>query len=85
MIFTSAFKKAVKRLEPQWQSRAQEAMAEIVRNPVNARGDTIQRLSHDKAGLWRYRFGDYRIVYLPRTSAREVVFVRLATREDVYH
>jgi mRNA interferase RelE/StbE len=39
-------------------------------------------LSHEYSGLYRYRFGDYRVIY--EIKSEEVIIVKVGHRKDVY-
>ena len=41
-------------------------------------------LTGDKAGLWRYRIGSYRIVCRIDDDSESVLILRVAHRKDVY-
>jgi mRNA-degrading endonuclease RelE of RelBE toxin-antitoxin system len=85
LVFSRGFRKSVKRVGTAVQEKISAAIAELLVAPMTPRGDTVTRLSHDKNGLWRYRMGDHRIIYMPDPDEHQVVFVKFAHREDVYH
>ena len=62
------------------------AAIEICRDPITPLGNTVKPLSSDYAvpGAWRYRIGDYRLVYVPDQAKRKVNFHRIKHRSDVY-
>jgi mRNA interferase RelE/StbE len=84
-IFTNAFKKGIKAIDKNLQARVLGAILEILENPITAKGDTIKPLTSEFKGMWRYRIGDYRLVYLPKTDNRQVLFVEFASRGHIYH
>lgn len=47
-------------------------------------GGNVKRLSGRLAGLWRYRVGDYRVVYQIRKSKVDVLIVEVGHRRDIY-
>jgi mRNA interferase RelE/StbE len=53
-------------------------------------GDNVEHLPHatmqgeEWRGCFRYRVGDYRIIYLLDRSARELTVLRVGHRRDVY-
>jgi len=59
-------------------------MMKIVKAPMTPTGNTIKPLEGDKKGFWRYREGDYRIVYLPDKSNLKVVFFDFNSRGEIY-
>lgn len=84
IAFTSAFSKAISVADRSMQGRVLIALSELSSDPATPRGDTVKPLIGDKQGLWRYRLGDYRLVYEPRLSDRMVVLIDFAARGGVY-
>jgi mRNA interferase RelE/StbE len=84
-IFTNAFKKGIKVIDKNLQARVLGAILEILENPITVKGDTIKPLTSEFKGMWRYRIGDYRLVYLPKTDNRQILFVEFASRGHIYH
>ena len=60
------------------------AIVEICTDPVSPRGNTIKRLTGEMSGYWRYRLGDFRLVYRPDKDRLIVYCYRLAPRGGVY-
>ena len=60
------------------------AIVEICTDPVIPRGNTIKRLTGEMSGYWRYRLGDFRLVYRPDKDRLIVYCCRLAPRGGVY-
>ena len=84
-IFTHVFKKGIKGIDKKLQARVLGAILEILENPIAVRGDTIKPLTAELKGMWRYRIGDYRLVYLPETDNRQILFVEFSSRSNIYH
>jgi mRNA interferase RelE/StbE len=84
-LFTKTFKKEVGTLDKKFQGRVMEAVLEIAEEPTKLIGDTKKPLVGDLAGQWRYRIGDYRIVYRPEASGFLIIFLRCSSRGDIYH
>ena len=61
-----------------------EVVMEICKTPTVPRGDTVKRLSGQNRQLWRYRLGDYRVVYEPDSARRVVRFLHYGHRKEVY-
>jgi mRNA-degrading endonuclease RelE of RelBE toxin-antitoxin system len=78
------FLKAVTNIDRKLQGRILEAIAELSTDPVTVRGDTIRPLSHDLQGLWRYRLGDFRLIYQPLPDINQVLLITFAARGGVY-
>ena len=62
---SSSFSKDINKIDRKLQGRILEALNEITQNPVSLRGDTVKPLSGELEGCWRYRIGDYRLIYSP--------------------
>lgn len=78
------FTKAIRRVDRKLQGRILQAISDISSKPTSLRGDTVKPLTGDLKGLWRYRVGDYRIVYRPDDQNRRIVLVAFASRGSVY-
>ena len=63
-------------------TRIGQATLDICRDPIAPRNKNIKPL--DGSERWRYRLGDYRIVYWPDKREQRVVFERFGPRGDVY-
>jgi mRNA interferase RelE/StbE len=83
-VFTRGFKAAINKLPKNLQGRILNAVIEILETPLTPKGDTIKQLVGDSGGKWRYRVGDYRLVYIPIQEQRQVVFVDFDSRGEVY-
>ena len=81
---SKTFRKAVDLIDRNMQGRVLQAIAEIVKEPQAVRGDTVKAMSGDFNGYWRYRIGDYRLVYYPDKNTRTITLYDFASRGDVY-
>ncbi len=79
----SGFRKDVWR-QPNLFERVANAIVEVCEDPMTPRGNTIKRLTGDMGGYWRYRLGDFRLVYRPDVDRLTVYCYRLAPRGGVY-
>lgn len=66
------------------QKQATQAHAELEQDPITLRGDTIKPLKGWK-NLWRYRLGDYRLIYSVVPESRVVQLLAIGPRHNVYH
>ena len=57
-------------------------LARLESNPRD--GNNVKRLAGDWSGYWRYRVGDWRVIYRIDDRARRVYIVAIAHRRDVY-
>jgi superfamily I DNA/RNA helicase/mRNA-degrading endonuclease RelE of RelBE toxin-antitoxin system len=65
------------------QRLATRALDELEQDPVTPRGDTIKLLKGWK-NLWRYRLGDYRLIYEAAQDQPVVRLLAIGPRKDVY-
>jgi addiction module RelE/StbE family toxin len=84
MGMTKEFTKNVQGIDTKLQGRVLKAITAIVHDPTKARGDTIKPLAGEMKGLWRYRIGDYRLVYKPENTQRHIILVAFDSRGDIY-
>ena len=82
--FTNEFVKDIEKADRKLQGRILQAISRISSQPTTMQGDTIKPLSSEMKGLWRYRVGDFRLVYSPDVDTRQVVLVAFASRGGVY-
>ena len=83
-LFSDTFTKSIARIDKNLQGRILEAITKIGKSPVTAVGDTIKPLTGNLKGLWRYRIGDYRLVYDPGEDGRRITLISFESRGDVY-
>lgn len=84
LAFTPTFKKAIAFADRKLQGRILNAVSELSSEPSVPRGDTIKPLSGKFKGLWRYRVGDYRVIYRPTADSKCVVLLDFAPRGVAY-
>ena len=81
---SNEFIKAIEGIDRKLQGRILEAISLISREPTTSKGDTVKPLTSDLKGLWRYRIGDFRLVYYPDIANKRVVLVTFASRGSAY-
>jgi len=81
---SNEFIRAIQGIDRKLQGRILEAISHISSEPTTPKGDTVKPLTSDLKGLWRYRIGDFRLVYYPDSDGRRVVLVRFSSRSGVY-
>jgi mRNA interferase RelE/StbE len=81
---TDQFIKDIQDIDRKLQGRILQAVTKIIKDPTDQRGDTIKPLGSDFKGLWRYRIGDFRLVYLPDPETNQITFISFASRGEVY-
>ena len=84
ILVTPRFKKSFKKISSDVEKRAFECIEKILLKPMQNISNTCMPLSGNKRGLWRYRFGDYRILYEPDTKNRNLVFMDIDSRDSIY-
>ena len=83
LAYTSRFQKDVRRRMSEF-TRISQATLNICRDPITPRETKTIKPLAGCPGRWRYRLGDYRIVYWPDKRERRVVLERFGPRGDVY-
>jgi mRNA-degrading endonuclease RelE of RelBE toxin-antitoxin system len=81
---SSSFSKDISKIDRKLQGRILEALNEIIQNPVLLRGDTIKPLSGELDGCWRYRIGDFRLIYSPDKSTGDITLLAFESRGSAY-
>ena len=65
------------------QERVEKALKNIAEAPDEPRGNTVKKLSGFKR-FWRYRIGDYRLVYEVYPKRNSVRLLMLGARKNIY-
>lgn len=78
------FLKRTQNIDRKLQGRIYQAIAHISREPTTLQGNTVKPLTSGMKGLWRYRIGDFRLVYHPNSETRHITLITFAGRGDVY-
>jgi mRNA-degrading endonuclease RelE of RelBE toxin-antitoxin system len=81
---TLTFRKSIKGVDKAQRARILTAIVELCDAPITRKGDTIKPLTGDSDGLWRYRIGDYRLLYQPETREKKIILVFFASRGSAY-
>lgn len=81
---TAAFLKSVEKMDVSLGGRVMRAITELCAKPTKSRGDTVKPLSGELRGKWRYRIGDYRLIYHPDEKTRTVFLLGLFPRGSAY-
>jgi mRNA interferase RelE/StbE len=81
--FSEKAKKSIKKLDRQVQKKILDYIDEkICKNPYHKRLGI--KLSYEKAGLWRYRVGDYRIICEINDKKITILVLDVGHRRDIY-
>lgn len=84
IAFTPIFQKSIANIDKKIQGRILIAISELSKEPIVLVGDTKKPLLGELKGLWRYRLGDYRLIYEPDEKNLKVILLEFATRGLVY-
>ncbi|WP_049638437.1 type II toxin-antitoxin system RelE/ParE family toxin [Methylophilus sp. TWE2] len=84
IAFTPTFLKSIANIDKKLQGRILLAITELSEDPIALVGDTKKPLVGEQKGLWRYRVGDYRLIYEPNEQTSKVVLLEFAARGSVY-
>lgn len=76
--------KAIKKTDKITKARIMSGLAEICTSPLEIKGKTQKPLEGDKKGVWSYRIGDFRLLYIPDETENLILFVSFASRGSVY-
>jgi addiction module RelE/StbE family toxin len=79
--FTDEFIKMTDKIDRKLQGRILNAIRELVKHPDKPKGDTIKPLQAEIKGLWRYRIGDYRLIYQPDSQKKCVFLLSFLSRK----
>ena len=82
--FSKDFLKAIKKIDRKIQGHILKALTQIADEPCDVKGDTVKPLTRDKKGLWRYRLGGFRLIYLPNEKSHQVIIISFNSRAQVY-
>jgi len=78
------FYKDIATADRKMQGRILAVLAEMAMKPLERKGDTIKPLTGAFKDCWRYRIGDYRLVFLPNAMRAEITLLAFASRGSVY-
>lgn len=81
---TAGFLKDVASIDRKLQGRILDAISQIIRAPTTSRGDTVKPLGGQMKGLWRYRLGDYRLLYRPVEGTHQINLMAFSARGQTY-
>jgi len=81
---TKDFMNSIKKVDKNLQGRILQAITTITLSPNTIMGDTIKPLTGDLNGYWRYRIGDYRLIYKPIEKWSEILLITFSSRGAAY-
>lgn len=77
--YTKSFFKKLKKLDKTVLNNVLKALENILDNPYQG-----SLLIHPKERLWKWRVGDYRVIYKIVEKEKKVVLILVAHRKKVY-
>jgi len=84
MQFSDNFTRRLKKVDVKLKGRILQAFTEILQKPKEPKGNTLKPLTNDMSGLWRYRIGNYRLIYRPEDSPRLITMLDIGPRGRMY-
>ncbi|MDX2109080.1 MAG: type II toxin-antitoxin system RelE/ParE family toxin [Verrucomicrobiota bacterium] len=78
------FMKQVRSIDRKLQGRILDAISDIASAPCSPVGDTCKPLRGELEGAWRYRIGDYRLIYRPDEARQTVHLLAFGARGSIY-
>lgn len=84
IALTDEFVRDTKQIDRKLQGRILEALLELAKTPMDARGNSCKPLVGNLSGLWRLRIGDTRLIYRPDPSCLVVYCLAFTARADAY-
>lgn len=82
VTWTKTAKNYYKRMEKEYQTKVQEAVRELEKDPFSPKN--VKRLHGELENLYRYRVGRFRMVFRIVEEASEVRILAIASRGDIY-
>ena len=79
IVFSEMASKEFKKLDKQLQKRIGEKLLEYA---ASENLSEAKKLTNSNLGQWRYRIGDYRVVF--DLSGKEIQVLKIAHRSEVY-
>jgi addiction module RelE/StbE family toxin len=85
ITMSARFRGALKKIRGIQKEKVESAITDIILSPTNARGNTKTSLSNNRRDCWRYRLGDWRIIYTVDSQAKTVTMLDYTHRSKAYH
>ncbi len=80
IIFKPSFLKDLKKIPKDVREKVQSIVENVRRDPFIMASKRLVGYTN----LYRYRLGDYRLVYYVNSEQKKVIFLLVAHRKDVY-
>lgn len=82
VILTAEAQQDIRHLDPSLQTRVLDKLAWMGENARFLRHQSLQ--GQEWKGCFKYRVGDYRIIYMVNHSAEELTVLKVGHRREVY-
>lgn len=79
------FERSIKKVNGEERRKLEAAIAEILISPLEVKGNTKAPLSKNRSGTWRYRFGDWRVIYSTDPSTEYIILLDYQHRSNAYN
>lgn len=81
---SNEFLKSINKIDKKLHNKVFEAIKSISASPTEPNGSKVKPLGHQLKGIWRYRVGNYRLLYKPDTSSKQILLLRFSHRKSAY-
>ena len=78
LVYTRRAEKDIKKLDPSIKKQISKSLLKLKNNPINL----SDKLSDPKIGTYRYRIGDYRVIF--DVHGEDIVVLRVGHRREIY-
>ena len=78
LVYTNRAIKDIQKLDPEIKKRIGKALLRYEENPLNYG----EKLIDPKLGTYRFRIGDYRVIF--DIEGKDIVVLRVGHRRDIY-
>jgi len=78
LVYTRRAEKDIKKLDPSIKRTIGKSLLKLQDNPIQY----SEKLSDRRIGTYRFRIGDYRVIF--DIEGRDVVVLRVGHRRDIY-
>lgn len=82
---SNEFIKSMRNIDRKMQGRILEALKILSAEPKTPRADTIKALTGDLNGPWRYRIGDFRLIYHADSIKKRILLLSFEACGKVYN
>lgn len=80
IVYTAPAAKEIKKLDPVVQKKLKKALEKLRTDPLGL----SRKLESFELGEYRYRFGNYRIIFDLDTKNKRIVVLKVGHRREVY-